>query len=129
MGQFRGPQRPSFWRIRRWPARSETDSLGKVLVADHAAEAGAGCGELVLKLGEPLSELCVLRGRLSFRRGQPQVLLGELVDALDQVVVAELFDLLSEMNAGLLSQLDVFGPEPLDLLSGEKQVVEFTPAP
>ncbi|MEU6672238.1 hypothetical protein [Streptomyces sp. NPDC046727] len=78
-----------------------------VLVPDHAAEAGAGCGEVVLKLGDSLPELRVLCGRLPFRRGQPQVLLGKLVDAVDQVVVAELFDLLPEMNAGLLPQLTV----------------------
>ncbi|MET8537319.1 hypothetical protein ABZV67_37410 [Streptomyces sp. NPDC005065] len=59
---------------------------------------------------------------MSCRRGQPQVLLGELVDAVDQVVVAELFDLLPEMNAGLLPQLAVLGSEPLDLLAGKKQV-------
>ncbi|MFF3359735.1 hypothetical protein ACFYWN_45930 [Streptomyces sp. NPDC002917] len=47
------------------------------------------------------------RRRLSFRRGQPQVLRGPLVDVVDEAVDAELFDLLPEMNAGLLPQLVV----------------------
>jgi hypothetical protein len=79
-------------------------------VTDHAAEAGAGGGQVVLKLGDSLQEPGVLRGRLPFGRGQPQVFLGELVEAVDKVVVAELFNLLSEMNAGMLPQLAVLGP-------------------
>ncbi len=82
------------------------------LVPDHAAEAGAGGGEVVFKLVDSLTEFRVVGGRLPFCRGQPEVLLGELVDAVDQVVVAELFDLLPEVNAGLLPQLAVLGPEP-----------------
>ncbi|MGW0771432.1 hypothetical protein [Streptomyces sp. NPDC002676] len=89
-----------------------------VLIADHAAEAGAGGGEVVLELVDSLSELRGLRGCPPFRRGQPQVLLGELVDAVDQVAVAKLFDLPPEMNAGMLPQPTVLGPEPLDFLSG-----------
>lgn len=77
--------------------------LWAVFVTDHAAEAGAGGGEVVLKLGDSLLEFPILSGRLPFCRGQPEVLLGELVHAVDQVVVAELFDLLSQMSAGLLT--------------------------
>ncbi len=73
-----------------------------ILAADHAAEAGAGGCEVVLKLGDSLLEFRALGGCLPFRRGQPQVLLGELVDAVDQIVLAELFNLLPEVNAGLL---------------------------
>ncbi|MBT2438650.1 hypothetical protein J7E93_00605 [Streptomyces sp. ISL-36] len=92
------------------------------LVPDHAAEAGAGGGEVVFKAGDSLTEFRVLGGRLPFRCGQPEVLLGELVDAVDQVVVAELFDLLPEVNAGLLPQARVFGSQSLDLLACEKKV-------
>ncbi|AKN73694.1 hypothetical protein QR97_31635 [Streptomyces sp. PBH53] len=60
-----------------------------------------GGSEVAFKLGDSLLKLCVFGGRLPFRRGQPEVLLGELVDVLDQVVVAELFNLLPEVNAGL----------------------------
>ncbi|MER5896406.1 hypothetical protein [Streptomyces sp. NPDC001876] len=56
-----------------------------------------------------------MSGCLLFRRGQSEVLLREFVDAVDQVVVAELFDLLPKVNAGLMPQLSVLGPEPFDL--------------
>jgi hypothetical protein len=66
---------------------------GRFSSRDHAAEAGAGGREVVLELGDSLLKVRVLGSRLPFCRGQPQVLLGELVDAVDQAALTAFINL------------------------------------
>lgn len=93
-----------------------------VLVADHAAQAGAGCGEVVFQLGDTGAESGVLGGGLLKLVGQLVVVLGEFVDAGGQVLAAEGVELLSEVTAQGGAEPVAFFAERGDLLAREFQV-------
>ena len=57
-----------------------------VLVADHAAEAGAGCGQVGFQLNNASLQTVVVRYGLLGLVGQVLVVTGEFVDASNEVL-------------------------------------------
>jgi hypothetical protein len=78
---------------------------GPVFVTDHAAQAGAGGGEVVFKFGDALAEGLVLGFGLGVLVGESLVVRGELVDALYEGLAVDLVELVAELEAGVLAEL------------------------
>jgi hypothetical protein len=72
---------------------------GTVSVADHAAEAGAGCGQVGFQLSDASLQAVVVGCGLLGLVGQVLVVAGQFVDAGDQVLGGDGFQLVAELVA------------------------------
>jgi hypothetical protein len=73
--------------------------FAEVVVSDHSSQAGAGSREVVFEFGDAVSQRLVLGGGLPVLVGELLVVMGELVDPLDQGPAADLADLKPDGSA------------------------------
>ncbi|GAA4658923.1 hypothetical protein GCM10023347_07850 [Streptomyces chumphonensis] len=94
------------------------------MVADHLAEAGACCGELVFELGHAAGGAIGLGGLGSDQGFQLSFGTAEFVDPGSEIGGADLVELLAEVEAGIVRTLIALGSRPRILLGHQAADVE-----